>query len=138
MWVEGRRRLVGERLKRLGMDSPFRYLGQRCSPLARVRWMTRMRVNVGIWSVTLAVNLERDLVMEWLLHLLLRRVEVEGDWRFNVGKRNRLLGSWLMHWDTHRPVFWRQYRLRHVVGQLWHVDDRCWAVGDHRVVTLVR
>lgn len=138
MWVEGRSLLVRERLKWLGMYGPFRNLGERCSPLTRVRWVPRMGIHVRIWSVALAVHLQRNLVMEWLLHLLLRRIEVERDRRFDVCHRNRLLRSWLMHGDTHGPMLWRQGRLRDVVRHLWQVDDRRWTVRQQGVLTLIR
>jgi len=56
-------------------------------------------------SRTSAVNVSRNLLVEWLLFLLLRRVEGHRSRRLDAGNRHSFLRTWLVHGKLALPIF---------------------------------
>jgi hypothetical protein len=98
---------VDMRLEWCRMNSTLRNLrkGSSGRVLRRIRWLPR----VPLW-VTAVRDLNGDLLMEGLLESLLRALGKAGG--FDVCHGDVLLGTRLMHWYGHRPVFLGHWLLR--------------------------
>jgi hypothetical protein len=141
LWHEWLRRepTLLVRLEDGRVDGALGYVGEGCAgrELVRVRQLATVLI---VWLMlgwrSCPVDVCGDLLVEWLLFLLLRRVERHRCWRLNARHGDGLLGARLVHRELTLPVLAvRRFLWQRVVVRTNHANwAACGRRNDRRCV----